>query len=554
MAEHSFSPETLEKLATLPRLAVRDRELCDLELLLTGGFAPLTGFLDEREYQSVAETMRLPSGVLFPIPVVLSRPRDEVHAVGEEVILADAFGNPIAFMRVSSVYTPDKNKEARSVYGTEDRTHPGVRYLFEEMGEQYLGGPVEKIALPPRFDFVHLRQTPDDLKKMFTERGWKKVIGFQTRNPLQKAHVELMRRAAEAEGAMVLLHPVVGMTKEGDIDYLTRVRAYSRVHSAHMRDFAHLSVIPLAMRMAGPREALWHAGIRRNHGCTHFIVGRDHAGPGKDAWGKPFYEPDAASFLAKSLEKELGIIILPSSEIVFHATKGYVPYDTLSKEEEQGVQRISGTELRRMLRAGKDVPSWFAHQETIDELKKGVARERKRGAVVFFTGLSGAGKSTIAHLLAGYLRESSDREVTVLDGDVVRHHLSKGLGFSRADRDANIERIGFVAGEIAKHGGIAICSAIAPYRAPREKNRERITREGAAYIEVYISTPISVCRSRDTKGLYKKADSGLLKGFTGVDDPYEVPEHPDVVIDTSKLRAEAAAQEIMTVLAERGKI
>ena len=502
------SKETEDFLSTLKRRNLTERQLFDLELILSGGFAPLRGFLNEEDYTSVVENMHLTNGALWPMPVVLDVEENHPYALGEKIILCDRFGTPVGFLNISSIYTPDTHKEAQLVYGTEDSLHPGVRYLFEETKPVYLGGEVELIAYTPKYDFHELRKTPAELKEEFKKRGIDKVVAFQTRNPIHRAHYELIKRSAEKAGAHVLVHPTVGLTKEGDIDYISRVRSYKRLYENHMNDFATLALLPLAMRMGGPREAVWHALIRKNHGATHFIVGRDHAGPGSDASGTPFYDPYAAQDLAQSLENEIGLTILPVKEVAYLAEEErYVPADELLPG--QKTKTISGTQFRSMLRSGEAIPEWFSFPEVVEELQKAVEKEQRRGACVFFTGLSGAGKSTIAHVLLNKLLEMQDRSLTLLDGDVVRDNLSKGLGFSREDRDANIERIGFVANEIVKHGGIAICSAIAPYRRPRDNNRYLIGKSGT-YIEVYVSTPLETCEDRDPKGLYRKARTGLI--------------------------------------------
>lgn len=540
-----------EKLVRLPRLNLTERQLCDLELLLVGGFAPLRGFHTKEEYESVVETMRLPDGALWPMPITLSVPAGRFRA-GEEIILCDRYGNPLALMSVESVWKPDKAREARQVLGTTDVLHPGVRHLMREEGYENIGGSVRGIALPVRHDFRDLRHTPTELKAHFEKLGIERVVGFQTRNPVHRAHAELMRRAAREHEAHVLLHPVVGLSREEDIDYITRVRAYRLVRDHYLADIATLSLVPLAMRMAGPREALWHALVRKNYGCTHFIIGRDHAGPGKDSIGKDFYEPYAAHDLAKEHEREAGIVFVTVPEMVYVAEEdAYLPMDEV--KQQHTVKRISGTEVRRMLRAGEELPTWFSFPETIHELKRGVEREKRRGYTLFFTGLPGAGKSTIAQLVYTKLLELQDRAITYLDGDVVRTHLSKGLGFSKEDRLANIERIGFVANEIVRHGGVAICSAVSPYKVARDNNRALIEQHGT-YIEVYVATPVEECERRDVKGDYKRARAGELKGFTGVDDPYEAPERAERVIDTTGCAPEEAAEQVLSYLKERGLV
>ncbi len=539
----------MNDLSQLPRLTLTERQRFDLEQLLSGGFAPLRGFLNEVDYDSVVERMRLADGSVWPMPITLDVSQEHGRAIGDKLVLCDLYGNPIAYFTVESIYRPVKEREAKKVFGTTDLSHPGVRHLTEEAGPVYLGGPVELIAYAPVHDFKELRYRPDELKQELKRRGWDKVVAFQTRNPIHRAHFELIRRAAESVGAKALVHPTVGLTKEGDIDYVTRVRAYKRLVDARMQDFAMLSLLPIAMRMGGPREALWHALIRKNYGATHFIVGRDHAGPGKDSAGKPFYGPYDAQELVRKFEKEIGIGLVTSKEVAYvEELEQYLPADEL--KEGQTHKTISGTQFRAMLRAGEPIPEWFSFPEVVEELRRAMRKEQSRGAAVFFTGYSGAGKSTIAHVLYHKLLESSERSVTLLDGDVVRTHLSKGLGFSREDRDANIERIGFVAGEIAKAGGVALCAAIAPYAGARERARKMVEKNGT-FIEVFIDTPLAECEARDPKGLYKKAHEGKLKNFTGVDDPYEPPAHPELVIDTLTTSPEAAADLIFSQLAGR---
>jgi sulfate adenylyltransferase len=539
-------------LLNLPRLNLRGRQLHDLEVMLVGGFHPVTGFMDEADYNAVVETMRLADGSLFPIPIVLDVPEESTYAVGDTIILCDPFGNPLATMEITSRYTPDKGKEARLVYGTEDMMHPGVQYLFDEMHSVYLGGTVKEIALPERHDFKQFRHTPAELKAIFKERGWDTVVGFQTRNPMHRAHFELVKRAHEKTGAPVLVHPVVGMTKPGDIDYVTRVRTYNVVCNTYGKDFTHLSLLPLAMRMAGPREALWHAIIRKNYGCTHFISGRDHAGPGKGSDGKDFYGPYEARDLAMQYADEVGITIVPSEELAYSKTRGtYVTSDEITPDDE--IENISGTEFRRRLREGEEIPEWFSFKESIDILRDSMKRDTRPGATIFFTGLSCSGKSTLAQLLVARLQEIQDREITLLDGDVIRDHLSKGLGFSKEDRDENVKRVGFVASEIVRHGGIAICSLIAPYRDARRAVRNRIEHYGE-YIEIFVDTPLSVCEARDTKGLYAKARQGIIKNFTGIDDPYETPENPELIVKTEDATPEEIVSSILDYLRTRGVI
>jgi sulfate adenylyltransferase len=540
----------LESHKNISKLTLTDRQLFDLELIISGGFAPLRGFLSQGDYESVLETMHLKNGSLWPMPIVLDV--DETVSktpIGDKLLLTDSYNNPIAVLTVESVYKPDKHIEALKVYGTTDETHPGVKYLFKETKDYYMGGVVSGIDFSPKYDFKEFRHHPHELKKLLEKKGVSKVVAFQTRNPMHRAHVEIVNRSQKQSGGHILLHPVVGLTKEGDIDYVTRVRSYKKLYETYLKDNATLSLLPLAMRMAGPREALWHALIRKNYGATHFIIGRDHAGPGNNKEGKPFYGPYDAQVLAKKYEKEIGLEIITQPEMVYvEELDMYVSPEEVS--EGHTVKNISGTEFRRMLRAGEKIPSWFSYPEVIEELRIAEKRNQKGGVTIFFTGLSGSGKSTIANILKMKLIEHSNKTVTLLDGDVVRENLSKGLGFSKADRDTNIERIGFVASEITKHGGIALCSAIAPYKVSRTKNRDLIAKNGT-YLEVYVSTPIDICEKRDVKGLYHKARQGVITGFTGVDDPYEIPEHPDFTFDTSLTEAEECADNIILFLKEK---
>ena len=536
----------------LPRFNVKDRQLFDLELLLVGGFAPLSGFMSEAEYNGVLEAMRLPDDALFPMPIVLDVPDSFAHQVSDRVMLCDPYGNPMAVLTITDRFVPDKIKEAKAVYGTTDDTHPGVRYLFNQMHDTYIGGSLEYINIPERHDFKSLRYTPTELKAYFAEQGWNEVVAFQTRNPMHRVHFELVKRAHEKTNLPVLVHPVVGMTREGDIDYITRVRTYQVVCETYGADFTKLALLPLAMRMAGPREVLWHMIVRKNYGCTHFIVGRDHAGPGKDKNGNDFYEPYEARDLALTHAEEIGITVVPSDELAYVPEKqAYVSNDEVS--EGDTTEHISGTEFRRRLMANEPIPDWFSFPESIAELQVGVAKQKRRGLTLFFTGLSGAGKSTIANVLATKLLEIQDREVTFLDGDIIRTHLSSELGFSKEHRDINVARVGYIASEITKHGGIAICSLVAPYEQARNQARELVERYGS-FQEVHVATPLSVCEERDTKGLYQKARQGLITGFTGIDDPYEAPTEPEFYFETIEQTAEETAEMIINRLAEQGLI
>ena len=538
----------------LPSWDLTMRQVCDIEMLMNGAFSPLEGFLEEKDYRSVVSKMRLASGVIWPMPITLDVTpafADKLK-LGDSIALRDPEGVLVATMEVSSVYRPDKAQEARGVFGTTDEKHPGVSYLMRRANEVYVGGRIRGVEVPSHYDFRHLRDTPRELRDRFQKLGWRRVVAFQTRNPMHRAHQELTFRAAKEVEANLLIQPVVGMTKPGDVDHYTRVRCYEHLIKAYPEQTTALSLLPLAMRMGGPREAVWHAIIRKNYGCTHFIVGRDHAGPGKDSAGKPFYGPYDAQNLLKEHEKELDITMVPFKNMVYVEEKAqYFPED----EVEKGARTldISGTELRRRLQEGADIPEWFSFPDVVAELRRTHPPRHKQGFTVFFTGLSGSGKSTVANALMVKLMEMGGRPVTLLDGDLVRKHLSSELGFSKEHRDLNIQRIGYVASEITKNGGIAICAPIAPYAATRKIVREMIEPLGG-FIEIHVATPIEVCEARDRKGLYAKARAGILKGFTGIDDPYEAPEKPELRLDTAELTPDLAAHRIIVKLESLGFI
>jgi sulfate adenylyltransferase len=545
-----------EKLAagSYPNWSLTDRQLCDIELLLNGAFSPLDGFLPPVAYDSVLANMRLPSGLLWPIPVTLDVTRDFASSVkeGDRIALRDAEGVLIATMEISDIWEPDKALEARSVFGTEDLHHPGVYFLQHRMGPVYLAGPLRGVEPPMHYDFKIIRDSPSELRGRFRKLGWRKVVAFQTRNPMHRGHQELTLRAARETEANLLLHPVVGMTRPGDIDHYTRVRCYEHMLKHYPEQTTALSLLNLAMRMAGPKEALWHAIIRKNYGCTHLIVGRDHAGPGSATNGLPFYEPYAAQQLLKEFERELDVTVVPFKEMVYVEQKAqFVPEDEVTPE--MTVVKLSGTEFRRRLREGLEIPEWFSYPEIIEELRRTHPPKHLQGLTIFFTGLSGSGKSTLANALLVKLLELGTRRVTLLDGDIVRKNLSSELGFSREHRDINILRIGYVASEITKYGGIAICAPIAPYAATRRRVREMAEATGG-FVEIHVSTPLEVCESRDRKGLYAKARAGTLKEFTGISDPYEEPVNPEMRIDTRNLSPDLAAHRILVKLESLGYV
>ena len=558
LIDRYLSPEAAaaEKEASreLPSWDLTMRQLCDIEMVLNGAFSPLIGFLNQDDYEGVCRDMRLSSGVFWPMPITLDVGEDFGGSLskGDKIALRDPEGVLIATMDVESVYTPDKQAEAKLVFGTEDDTHPAVSYLMHQAGPVYVGGTLNGVEAPTHYDFKHLRESPREVRERFRKLGWRKVVAFQTRNPMHRAHQELTFRAARDVEANLLIHPVVGMTKPGDVDHFTRVRCYEQLLSQYPEQTTSLSLLPLAMRMGGPREAAWHAIIRKNYGCTHFIVGRDHAGPGNDRDGNPFYGPYDAQEIMQEYADELDITMVPFRMMVYVEDRAqYEPID----EVEEGVRtlNISGTELRRRLQDGLDIPEWFSFPEVVAELRRTHPPRHKQGFTVFFTGLSGSGKSTVANALMVKLMEMGGRPVSLLDGDVVRKHLSSELGFSKEHRDLNIQRIGYVASEITKNGGIAICAPIAPYAQTRRVVRDMIEPVGG-FVEVHVATPIEVCEQRDRKGLYAKARAGLIKGFTGIDDPYEVPENPEMSIDTSDVTPDMLAHRIIVKLESLGFI
>lgn len=558
LKELLVAPERVEQLKAeavdLQSWDLTERQVCDIELLLNGGFSPLYGFLTEKDYNSVCADMRLADGTLWPIPINLDVTEAFAEGLepGSRIALRHPEGMVLAVMTVDDIYRPDFKREAEQVYGAADDAHPEVFRLFNQCNPVYLGGPLEGLELPPHHTFKHLRHTPRELREWFGKLGWNNVVAFQTRNPMHRAHVELAKRASQTGAANLLIHPVVGMTKPGDVDYFIRVRCYQEVVKHFPEQTTTLSLLPLAMRMAGPREAVWHALIRKNYGCTHFIVGRDHAGPGKNSAGEDFYGPYDAQELMQSLESELGIVMVPFKEMVYVEDRGqYVPRSEIGEDE--NVLAISGTEVRRRLEEGIDIPDWFSYPEVVTELRRSRPPKSEQGFTCLLTGLSGAGKSTIAHALLNKLMELGGRPVTLLDGDVVRKNLSSELGFSKEHREINVKRIGFVASEITKNGGIAICAPIAPYAQTRRAVREMVEQYGG-FLEVHVATPLATCEERDRKGLYALARAGKVQHFTGISDPYEVPENPDLSLNTEDLSPDEAAHQIVLKLEKLGYI
>jgi len=544
-------PEMLAYAAGLPNIKLSERSVCDLELLATGAFSPLDRFMSKADLESVLDTMRLANGTLFPMPITLPVDADAPIKLGQEITLLDRRSEILAIMTVDEIYDWDLTEMATKAFGTQDTRHPIVAEMHR-WGPRNISGPIKVIQLPTHYDYQDLRRTPAQTRALLKQFGHENVVAFQTRNPMHRVHEELTKRAIESVDGVLLLHPVVGMTKPGDVDHFTRVRTYKALtENYYEKDRVLLSLLPLAMRMGGPREALWHAIIRRNYGANHFIVGRDHAGPGNDSKGNPIYGPYDAQELVTQYEDEIGVKMVPFQMMVY--LEDEERYEEISKVTETAkTLKLSGTQVREdYLGQGKALPDWFTRPEIAQILAQRHPPRHRQGVCVWFTGLSGSGKSTTTDILTTLMLEYG-RQVTVLDGDVVRTHLSKGLGFSKADRDTNIRRIGFVASEIVRHGGFVICAAISPYEATRSDVRNMIGSD--QFIEVFVDTPLEVCEERDTKGLYAKARSGEIKGFTGIDDPYEAPTQPDVRLDTVMNTAEANARHIIDHLVSLGFI
>jgi sulfate adenylyltransferase len=548
-------PETCEELVDyankLPSVQLRARNVCDLELLATGAFSPLETFMNRADFESVSASMRLKNGSVFPVPVTLPIEPFDGLKLDSDIALRDAKNDLLAILTIEEIYEWSRADFARKILGTEDFRHP-LAAEIQHWGKFNVSGKLRILNLPKHYDFQDLRLSPFRTREKLAQIGNRNVVAFQTRNPIHRAHEEMTKRAAEIVGGTLLIHPTVGMTKPGDVDYLTRVRTYrALVKNYYDANKTLLALIPLAMRLAGAREALWHAIIRRNYGANHFIVGRDHASPGLDSGGKPFYEANAARELVERFSEEIGVRCISFDEMF------YLPDEDRFEEKSKIAKNattisLSGTQIREeFLYRGVPLPEWFTRRETAEILAESYPPRHRQGVCLWFTGLSGAGKSTTAEITANLLTEHG-RRVTVLDGDVVRTHLSKGLGFSKEDRDTNILRIGFVASEIIRHGGTVICAAVSPYRATRNEVRNLVGSEN--FIEIFVDTPLAVCEERDTKGMYAKARRGEIKNFTGIDAVYEAPQTAEITLDTVNFSVEENARRILNFLKLKGFI
>ena len=538
---------------TLVNIDLSGRQLSDIELLLNRGMYPLDGYMERQNYESVLDTMRLTDGTVLPIPVCLDVSAEKVRTleIGQRVALNDQEGVLLAVLNISDIWPIDARREAEAVFGTSDGTlHPEVSSLLARNSGFYVGGSLEGVSLPVHYDFQDLRLTPSETVRRFTMNGWRKVLGFHTDEYLHCAHREMVLTAAREAGAAILLHPVADLSHPGDLDYYTQVRCYQHFITKFPPNMILLGLMPFAGRKAGPRAALWQAVIRKNFGCSHFMVAEDHADPWQNGQER-FYPRGAAQQLVADCAGETGIEMVPQKEIGYLAAKKI--YVEISAAKEEQIETISSKELHRRLTDGLYIPEWFSYKEIVEELQHTFPPRSKQGFTVFMTGLSGSGKSTIARVLLVKFLEMRDRPVTLLDGDIVRKNLSSELTFSKEHRDLNITRIGFVASEITKNGGIALCAPIAPYEESRRANRELISRCGG-YVEVYVATPLEVCEARDRKGLYAKARAGIVKGVTGITDPYDPPRNPDIVIDTSDVTPLEAVQEILLYLQQQGYI
>jgi sulfate adenylyltransferase len=562
---HSYSENLLvhfrrieclrQEASAFASIDLNQRQLCDLELLLNRAFYPLAGYMGKNDYTSVLNSMRLADGTVWPVPICLDLSEKAAANLtpGSPLALRDEEGFLLAILKITEIWKHDKQAYARAVYGTDDpQLHPGVRKHFHEVQDWFAAGSLEGLHLPLHYDFAELRTTPAETHRIFAQRGWRKVAGFQTEEHLHCAHREMVLRSAREAGANLFIQPVVGRAGPQDLDHFTLVRCYQEFIQTFPKNMIQLGLIPLEKRMAGPREALLEAIVRRNYGCTHFMVKEDHADPFAGNSHETFYPQGAAQALLSSLENDVDIQMIPLKNMVYVEEKAqYFPVDQVP--ENMQVREISSIELKRRLEFDLEIPEWFSFPGVVQELKKAYPPRHQQGFTVFITGLSGSGKSTLAKVLYVRFMEMRTRPVTLLDGDIVRKNLSSELKFSRDHRNLNVQRIGFVASEITKNRGIAICAPIAPYSESRHTARNMVTPYGG-FIEVFMSTPLEICEQRDRKGIYAKARAGIMTGVTGIDDPYEEPQHPELDIDTTRLTPTEAAQEVFLFLEEHGYI
>ncbi|KAE9411251.1 ATP-sulfurylase [Gymnopus androsaceus JB14] len=535
-----LSSQLREEAAGLPDIVLTERQLCDLELITNGGFSPLEGFMNEKDYKSVVDTLRLADGALFPMPITLDVSKEKIDqlsiAPGSRLTLRDPRDDePLAIITVEDIYIPDRVKEAEQVFGADDIAHPAVAYLRNRVQDFYIGGNVQAIQAPTHFDYVALRYTPAELRSHFKKLAWRKVVAFQTRNPMHRAHRELTVRAARQRQANVLIHPVVGLTKPGDVDHYTRVRVYEAIMAKYPNGMGHLALLPLAMRMAGPREAVWHAIIRKNFGATHFIVGRDHAGPGKNSQGKDFYGPYDAQDLVTTYHEELQIEMVPFQQMTYlPSTDEYQPVDEVPK----GVQTldISGTELRRRLKTGAPIPDWFSYDAVVKTLRESYPPRDKQGFVIFLTGLYNSGKDTVAKALQVTFNQQGGRSVSLLLGENVQDETT-GLHF--------------VSAELARAGAAVIAAPVAHSEATRQSVKDAVLHSGGAggnFFLIHVNTPLEHCEKTDRKGVYARARKGDIKGFVGVDVEYEAPEKADLVVDVTTQSVPEIVHSIVLLL------
>jgi len=508
------------ELADWPAWTLDDTQLGDLELIISGAFAPLTGFMGAADLAAVAAHGTLADGTPWPVPVRLSVPAQAVPLDADHLVLQDQEGSPLAVLAISE-WIPDGETTT-------------------------LAGPVTALRAPEHGPFRGLRRYPADVRAELLDgaaaaapagRVPGAVLAYVTRRPLHRRHIGQLRHHADLLNARLLLLPLV----TGPAEVVTRPEALVRTVLAASRYLPASTLVvpvPLARRDAGPDADLRASAIvAAAYGATHLLAA-DDSGLHDGGRNGTLSLPDAPISVIREAEWAYD----PIREV-------WRPLALIEPGAERG--ELTDDEVGALLDSGDPIPAWFTQEEIAAELRRARPPRRERGLVVFFTGLSGSGKSTIARGLAEALAERGDRTVSLLDGDHVRQLLSAGLTFSRSDRDRNIARIGYVAAEVARHGGIAICAPIAPYAAARAAAREMVTQTGD-FMLVYVATPVEVCAARDRKGLYAKARAGLIDAFTGVSDPYEEPRDADLVLDTSAMKTADAVNAVLRLLITGG--